>query len=101
MSAKSVLSPTTWVVMPGYNEAKYLERALKKTLKHTKNIVFVDDGSHDSSADIAKKHLKHVLIHEVNLGKGAALKTGCNYAFEELGAKAVVLMDSEIGRAHV
>ena len=81
--------------MPGYNEAKYLKSTLKKTLKHTKNIIFIDDGSSDKSAEIAKKYLKHVLVHEVNLGKGAALKTGCEYAFEQLKAKAVVLMDAD------
>jgi glycosyltransferase involved in cell wall biosynthesis len=95
MAGKNSLSPKTWVVMPGYNEAKYLARALKKTLKYTKNIIYVDDGSQDESPEIAKKHLQHVLIHEVNLGKGAALKTGCDYAFENLGAKAVVLMDAD------
>jgi glycosyltransferase involved in cell wall biosynthesis len=95
MAGKSNLSPSSWIVMPGFNEAKYLARALKKTLKVTKNIIFVDDGSHDNSAEIASKLLDHVLIHEVNLGKGAALKTGCNYAFDELEAEAVILMDAD------
>lgn len=92
---KKALSSSTWVVMPGYNESRYLERTLKKTLKYTSNIIYVDDGSQDSSLKIAKKYLEHVLFHEINLGKGAALKTGCDYAFDHLNAKAVVLMDSD------
>ncbi|MFH2118135.1 MAG: glycosyltransferase family 2 protein, partial [Candidatus Paceibacterota bacterium] len=92
---KNNLSSQTWIVMPGFNEAKYLNQALKKTLKFTKNIIYVDDGSRDSSVKIAQKNLKHVLVHEVNLGKGAALKTGCDYAFSQLKAKVVILMDAD------
>ena len=95
MAGKQTLSPHTWVVMPGFNEAKYLDLAISKTLKYTKNIIYVDDGSQDQSAKIAQKKLRHVLVHEVNLGKGAALKTGCDYAFKKLKAKAVILMDAD------
>lgn len=95
MAGKNTLSPHTWIVMPGYNEAKYLGRTLKKTLKYTSNIIYIDDGSQDQSAKIAEKYLKHVLVHQVNLGKGAALKTGCEYAFKQLKAKAVILMDAD------
>jgi len=85
----------TWVLIPGCNEEKYLERVLKKVKKYTSNIVFVDDGSRDKTVKIAHKHLKHVLIHEVNLGKGAALKTGCEYLFKHLEAEHIVLMDAD------
>lgn len=81
--------------MPGLNEARSLEKVLKKTLKYTPRIVYVDDGSHDDSVHIAQKYLKHVLVHEVNLGKGAALKTGCDYVFKHLRGQAVILMDAD------
>ncbi len=84
-----------WVIIPGINEEKYLARVLKKVLKETKNIVFIDDGSSDKTVAIAKKYLKHVLVHSINLGKGSALKTGCEYAFNYLNAKAVIFMDSD------
>jgi glycosyltransferase involved in cell wall biosynthesis len=83
------------VVIPGHNEEKYLSRVLKKVSKYSKNIIFIDDGSSDGSAKIAKKHTRHVLVHETNLGKGAALMTGCEYAFELLKADAVVFMDAD------
>ncbi|HCR81187.1 MAG: hypothetical protein UY13_C0002G0298 [Candidatus Pacebacteria bacterium GW2011_GWB1_47_8] len=95
MAAKSILFSKTWIVIPGFNEAKYLATVLKKTLKQTPRIIYVDDGSHDHSAQIAQKYLEHVIIHEVNLGKGAALKTGCDYAFNFLKAQAVILMDAD------
>lgn len=84
-----------WVIIPGYNEEKYLATVLQSAKKITSKIIYVDDGSHDRSVAIARKHLKHVVVHEVNLGKGAALKTGCEYAFTTLQADAVVFMDSD------
>jgi glycosyltransferase involved in cell wall biosynthesis len=84
-----------WVIIPGFNEARYLTKVLDKTIKFHQNIIFVDDGSSDNTASIASKKIKQVLVHDVNLGKGAALKTGCDYAFSHLKAKAVILMDSD------
>lgn len=84
-----------WVVIPGYNESKYIEKVLKKTLTFTKNIIFVDDGSKDETVKLAEKYLKYVLVHPVNLGKGAALKTGSEFAFKKLNADAVIFMDSD------
>lgn len=84
-----------YVVIPGYNEAEYLTTFLTSLLSQTKDIVYIDDGSADKSVEIAKGQLKHVLVHEVNLGKGAALKTGCEYVFGNLQAAAVVFMDAD------
>ncbi len=84
-----------WVIIPGLNEEKYIATVLKKVLKQTKNIIVVDDGSSDLMAKVAKKYTSHVLSHVVNLGKGAALKTGCEYAFKKLGAEAVIFLDSD------
>jgi glycosyltransferase involved in cell wall biosynthesis len=83
------------VIVPAYNEARYLGRFLDKLLKVTKNVVVVDDGSTDKTREVALD--KHVtcLTHMVNLGKGAALKTGCNYAFKKLGSDAVIIMDGD------
>ncbi len=84
-----------WVVIPGYNEATYIGRVLKKAKKITPNLIFVDDGSTDRSAAIARKYTPHVLKHKINLGKGAALRTGCDYAFGKLKAVAIVIMDAD------
>ncbi len=91
----SVVNTKTWVVIPGYNESKYVDRVLSKVSAITTNVIFVDDGSTDNTTHIAKKYTPHVLTHEINLGKGAALKTGCDYAFKHCGAQAVILMDAD------
>lgn len=90
-----ITKANTWVIIPGYNEAKYLANVLKKTIKITNNLIYVDDGSSDKSAQIAKHYTADVLRHEINLGKGAALKTGCDYAFSKKNAAAVIFMDSD------
>ena len=84
-----------YVVITAYNEAKYLASFLRKLSAQTPNFVVVDDGSVDDTAKIAQKFTKHLLIHPVNLGKGAAMKTGADYAFKILQADAVIFMDGD------
>lgn len=84
-----------WIIIPGLNEEKYIATVLSKVKKHTENIIIVDDGSSDKMSEIARKYTDHVISHCVNLGKGAALKTGCEYAFDELSADAVIFIDSD------
>ncbi|MCB9800803.1 MAG: glycosyltransferase family 2 protein [Pseudomonadales bacterium] len=89
------LPASVWIVMPGLNESRYVRTVLKKVKNYTDNIIFVDDGSTDDTVEQAEKEITHVLHHKINLGKGAALKTGCDYAFNELGANTVIMMDSD------
>jgi glycosyltransferase involved in cell wall biosynthesis len=58
------------------------------------DVVVVNDGSTDGTSAAAATAGAHVLEHEVNLGKGAALKTGFEYAVEK-GYDAVVTMDGD------
>lgn len=87
------------IVIPLYNEAKHIENVLYGVFKHSLPVVVVDDGSKDNSQlTVNNLQLKHknlkLLTHIVNLGKGAAMKTGAEYAFEH-GAEAVIFMDSD------
>ena len=95
MSSPEFSSNQTYLIIPGYNEAKYLDSVLKKVTTKTKSIIYVDDGSSDDSTEIARQYTKHVLKHPINLGKGAAMKTGCEYAFNQLQAEAVIFMDGD------
>ncbi|MEP7167015.1 MAG: glycosyltransferase family 2 protein [Candidatus Woesebacteria bacterium] len=83
------------VVIPGLNEKQYLARVLKKVRKFSPHIVYVDDGSSDGSPEIARKFTPHILSHEVNLGKGASMRTGAEYAFSKLKVDAVIFMDAD------
>lgn len=92
---KQSLKKDYYIVLPSYNESKYIGEVLDKVKKITSNIIVVDDGSRDDTYSIAKEKVQYVLRHTLNLGKGAALKTGCDFAFETLHAEAVIVMDSD------
>lgn len=82
------------IVIPAYNEEKNIRDVLKDVGKANLPVFVVDDGSSDGTHKIARKSGAIVLRHEVNLGKGAAMKTGAEAAFNE-GYEAVVFMDSD------
>lgn len=83
-----------WVVIPAYNESSRVIDVINDTKKYCKNIIVVDDGSIDNTYSIALKTNVKVLRHKINLGKGAALKTGCDYALMQ-GAKNIIVMDAD------
>lgn len=85
---------TTWVVIAAYNEERRLSRVLERVKNHAQHIVVVDDGSKDKTAAIAKKHNVILLEHDANRGKGAAARTGCDYALEH-GAQQIILLDAD------
>lgn len=86
----------TVVLIPAYNE----EKNIKETVTRVKKLGFlplvVDDASIDSTSDIAKKHGAIVLRHQVNGGKGEAVKTGFGYIFKNLKVRYVVLLDADL-----
>ena len=84
----------TIVVIPAKDEEKHIEEVIKKTKKYVKNIVVIDDGSKDKTSEIAKKAGAIVLKHSINLGKGNALKTGCEFAIKEK-YETIIFMDSD------
>ncbi|KKS95357.1 MAG: Glycosyl transferase family 2 [Microgenomates group bacterium GW2011_GWC1_43_13] len=86
-----------FLVIPLFNEEKHIVKVLKGVLPYKLPVIVVDDGSLDSSSLKAQNlKLKNttILQHTINLGKGAAMKTGADYAFAH-GADAVIFMDSD------
>jgi glycosyltransferase involved in cell wall biosynthesis len=57
-------------------------------------VIVVDDGSTDATSDVARSAGAHVLRHDRNRGKGAALRTGFRRALE-LGATLAVTVDAD------
>lgn len=83
-----------WVVIPARNEADTIAQVLGKVREFVERVVVVDDGSEDDTFLQAQKAGAMVLRHGVNLGKGAALKTGCEYALSH-GASSIITMDAD------
>lgn len=86
------------IVLPAYNEEKHIVSVLAELKKTNLLIVVIDDGSTDTTSlklrAMGKSGKVVVLTHKVNLGKGAAMKTGADFAFSK-GYGAVVFMDSD------
>ncbi len=85
----------TYIVIAAYNEEKAIADVLKGLKKEGyQNIVVVDDGSRDKTAEAAEACKVDVLRHVINRGQGAALKTGIDYALEQ-GAEIIVTFDAD------
>ncbi len=83
-----------WVVVPAYNEGSRLAQTLCDLLRSHPNVVVVDDGSADGTAEVARRFPVWVLRHIVNCGQGAALQTGIDFAIEQ-GADVIVTFDAD------
>lgn len=83
------------VLIPVYNEEKYLAGVLRNTLQYGKDILVVDDGSTDGTPELLKQFPEVKVIHNPgNLGYGATLKNGFDYGCEH-GYDCVITMDSD------
>jgi glycosyltransferase involved in cell wall biosynthesis len=85
------------LVIPAFNEAQNLPKVLPEAtarLGQEFEIVVVDDGSRDGTAEVAAAHGVRVLRHPFNLGYGAALQTGYKFAMQS-GATLLVQMDAD------
>src|SRR5436190_17158757 len=83
-----------FVVVPAYNEGVVLAATISGLLPLGYSIVVVDDGSRDHCVEALSGLPVHRLRHAVNLGQGAALQTGMDYALRR-GARFVVHFDAD------
>src|SRR4051794_35629150 len=84
----------TWVVVPVYNEATVVADVIAEIVERFDNVVCVDDGSRDDSAERIAGTTAHLVRHPINLGQGASLQTGIDYALRR-GARYVVTFDAD------
>lgn len=87
--------PDVWLIVPVYNEGQVIGDVIRNARKTFPNIVCVDDGSRDNSADEIRSAGAHLVQHPVNLGQGAAIQTGVEYARRQPGSKCFVTFDAD------
>ena len=83
-----------FVIIPAFNEGPALAEVLSHLREQYANLVVIDDGSADATADVARRCGVHVLRHAVNRGQGAAIQTGFTYALRR-GAEIMVTFDAD------
>ena len=82
------------VVVPAYNEAERIQIVLKHLIEQGFEVIAVDDGSSDGTAEAIRVFPVKLASHCANIGQGAALRTGTELA-RELGYDAVAHFDAD------
>jgi glycosyltransferase involved in cell wall biosynthesis len=84
-----------WIVVPAFREASVIGEVVADIRSTFEHVVCVDDGSRDDTAAIALAAGAHVVKHPVNLGQGAAIQTGVEYARAQPGAQIFATFDAD------
>jgi glycosyltransferase involved in cell wall biosynthesis len=84
-----------WLIVPVYNEAPVIASVMDNALRYFPNIVCVDDGSRDGSAQQVGLTGAKLVRHPINLGQGAAIQTGIEFARAQPGSEYFVTFDAD------
>lgn len=84
----------TCVIIPAFNEAQTIGSIVKELRARELDVLVIDDGSIDKTAEIAEKLGAVVLRNTTNLGKGRSLSKGFDYALQN-DFQAVITMDAD------
>jgi polyprenyl-phospho-N-acetylgalactosaminyl synthase len=83
-----------WVIVPAFNEAAIIGRVVGDLVERSYAVAVVDDGSDDGTGMTARAAGSAVVTHPFNLGQGAALQTGIQFALLQ-GADYLVTFDAD------
>jgi len=81
----------TCALIPAFNEAPYIANVVKGTQPHVEQVVVIDDGSSDETAQVAQAAGATCLRSETNCGKASALRTGIAFARAQNFTHAITL----------
>ncbi|MGH3551942.1 MAG: glycosyltransferase family 2 protein [Mycobacterium sp.] len=84
-----------WIVVPAFNEAGVIGDVIADLRSVFEHVVCVDDGSGDGTGEIALRAGAHLMRHPVNLGQGAAIQTGIEYARRQPDAQVFATFDGD------
>ncbi len=84
----------TCVVIPAYNEAYAIGRVVSEARRFVECVLVIDDASTDETAAISKSFGASIIRHRKNLGKGASLRRGFQWAMEK-DFDAIITIDGD------
>jgi glycosyltransferase involved in cell wall biosynthesis len=73
---------TVAALVPAFNEQVHIADVVRRTRARIDNVLVVDDGSSDATAQCAREAGAEVIVHPQNRGKGEAIKTGLRHWLE-------------------
>lgn len=91
--------PNDCIVIPAFDAAAMIPSVLAEVFEEfpdfdSKNVIVIDDGSHDTTSEAAKAAGAGVIKHPKNLGKGAAILTGLREA-KARGFSSMTIIDAD------
>ena len=92
--AKNLDIRSICTVIAAFNEAAVIGPIVLDLVRRGYSVVVVDDGSRDTTGQVALSVGATVVTHPVNLGQGAALQTGIKFALQQ-GARYIVTFDAD------
>ncbi|WP_046314814.1 glycosyltransferase family 2 protein [Mycobacterium sp. UM_Kg1] len=87
--------PDVWIIVPAFNEATVVGDVIAGIRAVFDYVVCVDDGSTDNTAEAARAAGAYVVRHPINLGQGAAIQTGVEFARAQPGARLFATFDAD------
>jgi len=91
---RALIDSKILVAIPAFNEGPTIGSVVLKARQFASEVIVVDDGSSDDTAETAALAGAHVIQHARNLGKGLAIRTAWLYAREN-APEAFVLLDGD------
>lgn len=82
------------IIVPTHNESNTIQDLIMKIKERKYDVVVIDDGSTDNTAEEAKKSGAHIIRHGYNKGKGMSLREGFDYALKN-NYDVVITMDGD------
>jgi dolichol-phosphate mannosyltransferase len=81
--------------LPVFNEVSHVEAVLKEVRRYSPDVLVVDDGSRDGTAEVlARQQGLHLVTHPQNRGYGAALKSAFAFAADR-GYETIITIDCD------
>ena len=95
MTPVHINNKDVFVIVPAFNErSTIIEPVITELLTQGYNVVVIDDGSAAKQQLSCKHNSLYVLRHKINLGQGAAIQTGTEFALQQ-SAKYLVHFDAD------
>jgi glycosyltransferase involved in cell wall biosynthesis len=89
------LHNNVFIIIPAFNEHTVIKTVAEELLQYAYTLVIVDDGSaKDLRTELSTHPAIHCIRHKVNLGQGAAIQTGIDFALQH-GADYLVTFDAD------
>ena len=85
---------SVFIIIPAYNEHYVIQTVVKQITDLSYSVVVIDDGSNESLFSALKNASVYFLRHRINLGQGAALQTGIEFAVSK-NASHVITFDAD------